>query len=1592
MTSWDILDNYFQSDPHFLTKHHLDSYNDFVTSKVSQTIRVLNPIIMIKNKDENTMHEVKVYVGGTNGSDIFINKPTLVDFDNDRAYQKILYPNEARLKDLTYQSELYANIVVDYKTSSKNDKGEPKEDTSRETFEKVKIGAIPIMLHSRLCALYNQPPEVRKEMGECQYDQGGYFVIDGKEKVIVAQERIATNRVFINRSKDPKYSYEGLVRCTSVDNPLFPKTVNFFVSKDHLEKDLLAEITKTDNKTQQRGSKDDQQEPENDNAANEAGEDDDLSSKDKSKKQRNAIFISIPNVEQMIPICVLFRALGVESDKEIIRHVVYDEEKPEKQKIIDFLENSIVYNINNQKIHTQDEALTYLSNLVKYKAVDEVKHILINDLFPNVGYSFKNKALFLGYVLEKLIRVCLGANKESDRDSYIYKRVDISGFLMGNLFRDYYNQFRNELRNRMDNEYFYGTEKNEAILKKLIKPSNLSMIFNPTIIENGLKSSLKGSWGKSMVEETQDLDLIKEGVVQDLSRISYLGTISHLRRVNTPLDPTAKIVEPHRLHSTQWGVMCPCESPDGASIGLLKNMAILCHITFDYSFENIIQCIRNFNKKCLPNEKVMFLQEVQPIGLYKMTKIMINSNWTGVCPNPKSLFQFLKLCKRNSIINIFTSIAWNVVQGEINILTEAGRCCRPLFVVDNGNLLIKNQKWKFNWHTFLSNVENYRNVLAGDEPLKNVFESLYISQSPIEFVDVEEANCSLIAMTDADITKSSSYCEIHPSTILSVVSHTIPFANHNQAPRNIFSGAQGKQAIGWYACNFNNRIDTMSYMLYYPQKCLVNTRYMEHMNMNRLPNGENLIVAFCTFTGYNQEDAILMNKNSIQRGMFNLTYYKNIIDKEDENQADNERFVFTNPLKLANEGKIEKLKYGNFNTLDENGFPILNKWIREQDAIVGKCAIKKEKNEDSDSIFDKEDAKETYKDKTMIADKTVSGIVDKVFVYLDNDNKKTCKIRLRKIKTPELGDKCCCYDEKTQILTLENGWKYFKDLKKEDKVATLVNNALVYQNPIDIQSYEIDGDMYTVKTDQVNLVVTDNHRMYVRKACNEQFEITLAKDIQGKPVYYKKNVSSWKPSSAFAPENLLYDNGDIKAFKIDDYFDNIMGIKYEGLIMDIDKWLTFLGIWLAEGSIIYDMNTELKYIKINIEDERSKRILESTCDDLHININRWDERYCFIYNKVLADYLVPYCKFILNNPSRLTEYVPDELPDFTWYLNQKQCKTLLSGMTLNPNTTFVTSSSAIADRFQQLCLHAGFSCNMSQKDRFWILRVNGKENEPIVKEDSLVHYVGTVRCCTVPCGDGVLYVRREGVPVWSGNSRHAQKGVVGMIIPAYDMPYTKDGIVPDIIINPHAIPSRMTIGHLLECLLGKCAAMHGTMIDGTPFCNYDFSDMFTSLEKFGLHRYGDEILYNGMTGIQLESNIFIGPTYYERLKHMVAEKINYRSSGPITAMTRQPTQGRGNGGGLRIGEMEMDALWSHGAMAFLKESMMERSDYYTTNLDEGSNFISDVKGLNTSCLHIPFAMKQFLHELTGMSIKPNLFKEIIPEDEENYDDYDEVAE
>jgi hypothetical protein len=409
----------------------------------------------------------------------------------------------------------------------------------------------------------------------------------------------------------------------------------------------------------------------------------------------------------------------------------------------------------------------------------------------------------------------------------------------------------------------------------------------------------------------------------------------------------------------------------------------------------------------------------------------------------------------------------------------------------------------------------------------------------------------------------------------------------------------------------------------------------------------------------------------------------------------------------------------------------------------------------------------------------------------------------------------------------------------------------------------------------------------------------------------------------------------------------------EDKYIDMDDWLVFFGIWIAEGCTLRDWGVSLASHKERVKDE-----LEKLCANMNYNIHKHKDKkndekrnaWC-INDKSLVKYIYPLSIGAINKT----------LPEWVWLLSREQCKKLIEGMCLGDGHTMAngtrrydTSSTTLADDFQRLCLHAGYSTNKKIKceagyqaeikngDRkgeiikctvtAYRLTIIESQNNPLVNKnikpngsealDENIKYTDKVYCCRVD-GIGAIYVRRNGVPVWSGNSRHGQKGSLGIVYTSDEMPFTKNGIVPDIIINPHAIPSRMTIGQLLECLMGKVGAELGCTGDGSPFGKIRVETLSEILEKkCGYERHGNEVMYNGNTGEQIETDIFIGPTFYQRLKHMVDDKMHSRANGPMVLLTRQPAEGRSRDGGLRFGEMERDCMISHGASQFLKERLM----------------------------------------------------------------------
>ena len=1124
---WNLIDTYFRENKHYLTKHHIDSYNDFIINKIPQTFKQYNPQIIYKEyneEDDNYKYEIHIYYGGKNSDKIYIGKPVLYTENDVTDNKRLMYPNEARLRNLSYSSHIFCDIEVDYVIRN------PDETIKNITYEKVNIGKIPIMLQSKLCVLNDANFHTKKHMGECPYDQGGYFVVEGQEKVIVSHERKAENKLYILESNDGPIKYSAQIKSIPESDFKYARTTHV-----------------------------------------------NLMSKD------DTIMVKLACLTKPVPLFVLFRALGIESDKEILKFILYKLDDEKSKLFFNLLTPSIH---NTGPILNQEMAITYLSTYTHGGSISHAIDVITTDLFPHVGEEFINKAYYLGYVVHKLLNVSQGIDQPTDRDNFIYKRVDLSGFLLAALFRENYRQFQRDTGIAIDTEYRFNTNEYQDLeFSNIINVSNIKKIFRGEVIENAFLKSFKIG-----------TILNKVGLIQALNRLNNLNAISHLRRLNTPTQSgsgaaQAVQVSQRKLHNTQYGIICPTHSPDGGNIGIKKHFTLTTHITFGCSSKPIQKCLRDFG--------MIFLDEVTHEALFSLTKIFVNGNWVGVHSNPKNLVNILKLLRRNSIINVFTSISWNIRDMEVIISTDGGRCCRPLFSVEDNKLLFTEEdnenliSRKIGWidlcggkQSDFKTIEELQFYCDYDIDTKEKsFSDLKKTQGCLDFIDVEESSFNLIAMNQKDLEiklNKYSLCEIHPCLMFGAIGSTIPFTNKNQLPRNVYGAGQSKQAVSIYISNFRNRYDTSSHILYYPEKPLIRPRMSKYIFSDKLPTGINAIVAIASHTGYNQEDSIIFNKSSLQRGLFRSCKFSIYDSKEMHDKDTNAEHIFYNPDLMDNQYLKTRKDY-NYNNLDEIGIIKEKTIVKDNDVLISKYT--------KHNRFDLSDDSVVVKD-------SGNGVVDKVFCDFSNTNQdRICRVRISAERVPMIGDK-------------------------------------------------------------------------------------------------------------FA-------------------------------------------------------------------------------------------------------------------------------------------------------------------------------------------------------------------------------------------SRHGQKGVIGLVLPQEGMPFTKNGIVPDLIINPHAIPSRMTIGQITECLMGKVCTTLGIYGDGTPFSpdiNDDLGNVL--VEQCGMNRYGDETLYSGIMGEQIQSKIFIGPTYYQRLKHMVKDKINSREKGKVTLKTRQPPSGRAIGGGLRIGEMERDAILAHGCMGFLKETMMERSDAYNYHISENTGLTS----------------------------------------------------
>jgi DNA-directed RNA polymerase II subunit RPB2 len=1465
LDTWTTLDSYFAQNK-ILSQHQIESYNDLVDYVIPQIIERNNPIVIATDYDEKLKDFKKKYV--IEFLQTYLSKP-LIQENNDVI--KPLLPNEARLRGLTYSAPMFIDVrhTLILKDDAGKDKKLPGDAPMSAIESKIPFFKLPVMLHSKYCHLSDRSDTSLAEMNECEYDQGGYFIVNGGEKVIISQERVAENQVFVwapPKSSTSKYSHEAEVK-TSIDQRFYPVKTN----KVMLTKEPSAKVVKD--------------------------------SMVKGGIVGRTFRVKMPYLKEEIPLFVMFRALGVTTEREIYEMILSNVDAAGSNYVNLLLASA--EEAKSKGITTQDSALQYISKQLNLTFTQDfqsqetniklkyVKDILNRELFPHIGPNSRKKAFFMGYMTRKLMDCYFGIRPYDDRDHYGNKRVDLTGPLLTQLFRANFIKLVKDLKQQILPKLTAGPTGLHQSIRKIIQSCN---------IESKIKYGLStGNWSTQKTAISSS----KKGIAQVLSRLSGIGAISHIRRVQSPLERAgSKIVAPRRLHGTHYGMCCPNETPEGGQIGIVKNFSMQTHVTIQTSDYPI--------RMALTELGVKDLSETSPVEIQNSCRIFVNGDWFGVIADrlTKKLYDQLKTLKRHGIIVPYISLAWMIDWKEIHIQTDGGRYSRPLYIVNNNELLIKtlhdsNEGFRKKFRSGATKWMEYLSGFNSDIDLNKVTINQY-NGALIEYLDTNELENAMVAMTTSDLDTNAykntyymyySHCEIHPMMMMGVTATMIPFSDHNQSPRNCYQSSMGKQAISYFVTNYNSRMDTMAHVLVYGHRPFVATRTTKYTLMDNLPYGTQSQLLYACFTGYNQEDSVIINGDAVERGFFNTIFYRTYKDKEQRHKSTT---TASEKLTKPDKKKTRDIKHGSDHGINDEGIPQIGAVLEGGDLIIGKVVEFKEPDQ----------AGFLYKDVSTAVRANETGTVDLVIPNAQNsihpynaEGHRFVAARVSILRKPEIGDKFACYDDQTEVLT-NGGWKFFKDLQKTDQVATLSQGKyLQYEVPQQIYDYDYKGKMYSIDSKMVNLRVTPNHKLYVKLTLKGQYELIQADQVDQRKHWHLR-----------VSENQL---ADVKEFVLPGFVDDERNTTMSDRNLDMDAWLDLFGLFLSEGSLDHS----LRRTRIYTHKQRVKDMLAPLEDILKLHLSPDESSHrSVICDKQLYHYLKQF--------GQSTEKF---LPDWVWNLSQRQCVLLIKSILCGDgykrgNSGYLsTSSTKLANDFQRLCLHAGFSGNkmLSAKagevleikgikttrsaDNWKVSVIDSYCNTPAITSTAKTtkvtyeDYDGKVYCCQV--STGILYVRREGIPVYSGNSRSAQKGTGGMFYSMEDLPMTCNGLVPDIIMNPHGIPSRMTAGKLIETLLGKVAVSTCKFQDATPFAPFKLDDFRAILRDYGFDDLGREVMYNGQTGQMFEVLFFFGSNYYQRLKHMVADKVHARESGPVQLMTRQPSEGRSRDGGLRLGEI-----------------------------------------------------------------------------------------
>tara|TARA_B110000046_G_C13019607_1_gene410406 strand:+ start:48 stop:3587 length:3540 start_codon:yes stop_codon:yes gene_type:complete len=890
---WYLLHSYFER--YGCVRHNLESFDGFMHTLLPHIVQESSEV-RVKQGEEGQEEEHVVSL-----CNVSIARPTTTDSDGT---ERDLLPHMARLRGLTYASAVTVDVVHDIHRP-----GDARVE--RRLFREVCLCRLPVMVGSSCCHTQH-----RETPMECPLDQGGYFIVSGCEKVLVAQEKLHHNTPYVFAVKQPsRFKLQCEIR--SCHERKLRSTSSLYVYITNAKKGATPEMV-----------------------------------------------VTLPFVNMNVPILALFRLLGVETRQEAMEAIVGDQEAPESRLLGSILDNDSTADMTAEALYEYigKEGTRESTKERRQRYLD---HIVNCEVLPHQGLThtpdvLRAKALYLGLMIRKLVRVYVGELQCDDRDHFAAKRVDCAGVQYGLLFRQVFRATKKSLEAQLHRAAEAG-KLHYTNVGSLVAGKKLSQAFRYALAT--------GNWGIMSTRGTT----AQNGVAQQLGRMTSPAALSLLRKVNTPVARETKNPKPRQLHHTCWGLLCPMDTPEGSGCGLTKSLAMLAHVRVG-TFSNAAREQLDLLRARLRGLHAAL--EAPPAVRRSGVPVLVNGClylYAADGAAAAELATAARALRRDGTLPFDTTVA--LADGHLHVDTDPGCLLRPLLRVDK--------------------LHELPRLLRAAPAHQHLVDHLLAAHA-LEYVDKTEEAALRVALTPTrapdDGWEGYTHCEVDPSMIVGLCGALIPFAEFNQAPRNTYQSAMMKQALGVYALNYQTRMDTVAHVMVAPQRPLTTTRMDAIVGASEAPAGVNAMVVIMSYTGQNQEDSIIVNQAALDRGMFRSVKLQTYRDEEHQSGG-------TDAEKIEHVGKLSNVagkRDGNYDALDDSGVVAVGTRVRPNDVLIGKTVTTTELGEGA--------RRAVKRDKSTLL-RHDAGVVDAVLRATNRDGTKAAKVRVRQTRAPIIGDK-----------------------------------------------------------------------------------------------------------------------------------------------------------------------------------------------------------------------------------------------------------------------------------------------------------------------------------------------------------------------------------------------------------------------------------------------------------------------------------------------------------------------------------------------------------------------------------------------------------